>query len=143
MNLLKKIKIFALLIAAFCFTGCGSQMNIGYVDSEKVFEAPQIKAIIEEGQKKADEVQQEVDNQFRDNPDMPEGERNEAMAKMQMKLFGIAQAYETQVKYKYDEVLAAISKEKKLDVVIYSSENQPIISKGGIDITDEVIKKLQ
>ena len=52
MNLPKKIKIAALLVASFFVTGCGSNINIGYVDYNKVMsESPQIKTILEEGQK--------------------------------------------------------------------------------------------
>ena len=144
MNLSKKIKIAAFLVASFFVTGCGSQANIGYVDSGRLMEeAPQIKSVIEEGQKKAEEIQTELKTSLENNPDWSDEEKSKATADAQRKLMGINQAYATQLKYKLDEALAAISQEKKLDVVVDSSKNQPVILQGGIDITEETIKKLQ
>ena len=143
MNLSKKIKIAALLAASFFITGCGSQANIGYIDSEKVMDAPQIKTVLEEGQKKAAEIQQELSTNLENNPDWTDEDKNKAMADAQRKLIGINQAYSTQLRQKIDEVLAGISQEKKLDVVVESSESQPLILHGGIDVTNEVVQKLQ
>ena len=143
MNLSKKIKIAALLVASFFVTGCGSQPNIGYLDSNKVMETPQIKAVLEEGQKKAAEIQNEVSANLENNPDWSDEEKNNALTEAQRKLIGINQAYASQLKYKLDETLAGIAKEKNLDVVVDSSESQPLIFHGGINITDDVVKKLQ
>ena len=144
MNLSKKIKIAVLLVASFFVTGCGSQANIGYVDSGRLMEeAPQIKAVLEEGRQKAEEIQKELQTNIENNPDWSEEEKNKALAEIQRKLIGINQAYATQLKYKVDEALSVISQEKKLDVVVDSSKNQPIVLQGGIDITEDTIKKLQ
>ena len=144
MNFSKKIKLAAFLIASFFVTGCGSQINIGYVDSGRIMdESQQIKTVIEEGQKKAEEIQNEAAAQLESNPEWTDEEKNKAMAETQRKLMGINQAYATQLKYKFDEALSKIAQEKNLDVVVDSSETQPIILQGGIDVTDEVIKKLQ
>lgn len=143
MNISKKIKVAALLVASFFVTGCGSQANIGYIDSAKVMETPQIKAIFEEGQKKVTEIQNEAATTLENNPDWTEEERNNALAETQRKLVGISQAYNTQLKYKLDEAIQGISQEKELDVVVDSSKEQPIVLHGGIDITDEVVQKLQ
>ncbi len=139
-----KCKIAALIVATFLMTGCGSEANVGVIDVEKVMtDAPQIKAIMDEGAQKMAEVQTEAAAEFENNPDWTEEEIAKAQADMQRKIMGIDQAYATQFKYKLNEVLAGIAQEKNLDVVIDSSEEQPLILKGGIDVTDEVIKKLQ
>lgn len=143
MKLPKKLLTAALLVASLFVTGCGSQINIGYVNGEKVMEAPQIKAVIEEGEKKAEEIQNEAQTTLESHPDWTEEEQNQALMELQRKIIGINQAYSTQLKYKFDEALSTIAQEKKLDVVIDSSENQPIVLMGGIDVTDEVVKKLQ
>lgn len=143
MNLSKKIKIAALLSASFFVTGCGSQANIGYIDSAKIMDTPQIKAVLEEGQKKATEIQNEAAAKLENNPDWSEEERNNALSETQRKLVGISQAYNTQLRYKLDEAIQGISQEKNLDVVVDSSKEQPIILHGGIDITNEVVQKLQ
>ena len=134
----------ALLIVSLFMTGCGSQVNIGYVDGEKIMnESPQIKAVLEEGEKKAEEIQNEAIKTLEDNPDWTEEEKTKALSDLQRKLNGINQAYATQLKYKFDEAIAGIAAEKKLDVVVDSSENQKIILMGGVDVTNEVIQKLQ
>ena len=152
MNLQKKIKFAALLIASFFVTGCGSQVNIGYVDYNKIMqESPQIKTIVEEGQKKTEELQTEsaaiLDNYSDYSPEevqeqLTEDERKQ-LGDIQRKFIGIQQAYSTQVQHKLDEALSAIAQEKNLDVVVDSTEARPVILQGGIDLTDEVIKKLQ
>lgn len=144
MKLPKKIMTAALLIVSLFMTGCGSQVNIGYVDGAKIIEeAPQIKAILEESEKKIEEIQNEATAKMDENPDWTDEEKNAAMAELQRKIMGINQAYSTQLKYKFDEAISGIAAEKKLDVVVDSSENQPTVLMGGIDVTDEVIKKLQ
>lgn len=144
MNLQKKIKIAALLVASFFVTGCSSQVNIGYVDYNKIMqESPQIKTIVEEGQKKTAELESEANTTLDENSELSEEDRNKALADIQRKFMGIQQAYATQVQHKLDEALSTIAQEKNLDVVVDSSESQPVILQGGIDLTDEVIKKLQ
>lgn len=134
----------ALLTASIFMTGCGSQINIGYVDGAKIMsDAPQIKAVLDEGQKKAEEIQQEARTTLENNPNWTDEEKNKALSELQRKLQGINQAYATQLKYKFDEAIEGIAQQKKLDVVIDSSENQKIVIVGGIDVTNEVIQKLQ
>ena len=152
MNLPKKIKIAALLVASFFVTGCGSNINIGYVDYNKVMsESPQIKTILEEGQKKTAELQTEssaILNNYSDySPEeiqeqLTEDERKQ-LGDIQRRFIGIQQAYSTQVQHKIDEAFSAIAQEKNIDVVVDSTEARPVILQGGIDLTDEVIKKLQ
>lgn len=143
MDLSRKIKIGALIVAALAFSGCGS-VNIGYVDGAKVMnEAPQIKAVMDEGAKKIEEIQQEATAQLENNPEMTDEEISKAQAELQRKLIGINQAYSTQLQHKLNEALAVIAQEKKLDVVVDSSESQPIVLEGGVDVTAEVIQKLQ
>lgn len=134
----------AILVASLFMTGCGSQINIGYIDGEKIMsDAPQIKAVIEEGEKKAQEIQQEAMTTLENNPEWTDEEKAKALGELQRKLQGINQAYSTQLKYKFDEAISGIAQAKKLDVVVESSESQKVILMGGIDITNEVIQKLQ
>ncbi len=139
-----KCKLAALIVATFLMTGCGSEANIGVIDVEKVMsDAPQIKAIMDEGAQKMTEIQNETATELENHPDWTEEEIAKAQIELQRKIMGIDQAYATQFKYKLDEVLAGIAQEKNLDVVIDSTTEQPLILKGGIDVTDEVIQKLQ
>lgn len=61
----------------------------------------------------------------------------------QRKLQGINQSYSLQLRQKMDVALGSVSKEKKLDAVVNNSQEQPIAITGAVDVTDEVISKLQ
>ncbi len=141
-----KIKKFAaagLLAISILATGCG-KAQIGYVDGSRVMEeAPQIKKVIEEGTKKAEDIQIAAEEELSKKTDLTPEERAKAYQDVERKIAGINQAYSTQLKQKLDAALFDISNQKNLDVVVDSSKDQPIIFMGGIDVTEDVIKKLQ
>lgn len=139
----KNILAAMLITTSLMITGCG-QVNIGYVDGQKIVsDAPQIKAIIEESKQKLEEVETEAMAEMEKNPNWTDEEKMKAQGDIQRKIIGINQAYTTQLRHKLDEALSEISKQKNLDAVIDSSKDTPIVLRGGIDLTDEVIKKLQ
>ncbi len=139
MKFTKKILAAMILTSTLLMTGCG-EMNIGTVDIEKVQDTPQMKTLVDEGHKKIDEVQEQL---LKESENKSEEEMTKAAEEFQRKAVGIQQAYDTQMKHKLDTVLAEISETKKLDAVIESSKDAPVVFKGGIDITDEVVQKLQ
>ena len=139
MKFTKKFFAAMILSSTLLMTGCG-EMNIGTVDLEKVEETPQMKAIIDEGHKKLEDLQNQM---ITESQGKSEEEMTKAAQEFQRKATGIQQAYDTQLKHKLDTVLAEISEAKKLDAVVESSKNTPVILKGGIDVTEEVVKKLQ
>ena len=142
-----KKKSAALLAAAgismMLMGGCG-QVKVGYVDQARIAEeAPQIKAAMEEGNKKLEEAQQELEKQFQENPNMSMEEAQKLQQEAQRKAMGLNQQYMTQIQQKMNVALGEIAKEKKLDVVVDSEDLQKTVLLGGIDVTDEVIQKLQ
>ena len=139
MKFTKKIFAAMILSSTLLMTGCG-QMNIGTIDVEKIEEAPQMKSILDEGQKKMQELQEQA---LKETEGKSEEEIAKAAEEYQRKAAGIGQAYNTQMKHKLDTAIAEIAEAKKLDAVIESSKNTPVVLKGGIDITDEVVQKLQ
>ncbi|MDD6133138.1 periplasmic chaperone for outer membrane proteins Skp [Selenomonas sp. WCT3] len=144
-------KSTALLAAAFAsmmlMSGCG-QAKIGYIDGERVSkEAPQISALVEEGNQKLNEAreqsQAEIQQKMKENPNMSQEDAQKLQMDAQRKLQGINQSYSLQLRQKIDVALGAVSKEKKLDAVVNNSQEQPIAITGAVDVTDEVISKLQ
>ena len=125
MNYLNKAAAAVLLTSSFFAAGCG-QVHIGTVDSTRVqTEAPQIKAVIDEANGKLMEAQQ-------------------LQMETQRKMAGLNQMYTIQLQQKLDVAVQDIVKEKKLDIVLDSgTKTQPSVLTGGVDITDEVIGKLQ
>ena len=66
----------------------------------------------------------------------------ELQQQLKMQAAGIQQQYATQVKSKIYAAMDGIAQEKKLDAVVNSNGKDGLIT-GGVDVTDEVIAKLQ
>ncbi|WP_405723232.1 OmpH family outer membrane protein [Anaerovibrio slackiae] len=137
--------LMSVLCAAALFAGCG-KVNVGYVDQNRIQnEAPQIKASIEEMQGKMTEVQKEAEQKLQEA--RSSGASDEDMQKlqqqMQMKAAGVQQQYAIQIKAKVDAAMDDIVKAKKLDTVVNSNGKDGVVVSGGVDITEDVIQKLQ
>ncbi len=137
--------LMSVLCAAALFAGCG-KVNVGYVDQNRIQnEAPQIKASIEEMQGKMTEVQKEAEQKMQEASSS--GASDEDMQKlqqqMQMKAAGVQQQYAIQIKAKVDAAMDDIVKAKKLDTVVNSNGKDGVVVSGGVDITEDVIQKLQ
>ena len=144
MNYLNKAAAAVLLTSSFFAAGCG-QVHIGTVDSTRVqTEAPQIKAVIDEANAKLMAAQQEAQARFEASPNMTTEEAQQLQMETQRKMAGLNQMYTIQLQQKLDVAVQDIVKEKKLDIVLDSgTKKQPSVLTGGVDITDEVIGKLQ
>ena len=140
--MMKKFLLIATILMTMLISGCG-EVNIGYVDGEKLMDTPQMKTIRDEGEKKLQEAEEAAIAELTAKENATDEEKQKAQLETQQKLMGIQQAYASQLKQKLDAALADIVKSKNVDVVIDSSESQKIVFEGGIDLTDEVVKKLQ
>lgn len=139
--------ILAAFAASMLLTGCG-QVKVGYINGERVTkEAPQIKAIIDEGNQKLEETQKETEAELQkkaeENPNMTAEEAQKLQSDAQRKLQGLNQSYALQLRQRLDVALGQVTKEKELDAIVNNSEEQPIAISGAVDVTDEVISKLQ
>ena len=143
MNLIKKLAATALLATSLLVTGCGSA-QIGAVDVSKVMEeAPRVKTLMEEAESKAKETQETFEKEYANKPDLSQEDVAKAQLDLQRKLEGINRAYTSQIKNRLDVVLEEIAREKNIDVVISNAAQDKMILHGAIDVTDEVIKKMQ
>ena len=139
----KIIAAVVLAVSTIFATGCGSEENIGYINQSRIMtEAPQINAILEEGAKKADEIEAEAKAELDANPNMSDEERNKKNEEFQRKMIGIQQSYATQIQQKLDSALADICNSKNVSVVMDNSGVKVLVN-GGIDLTDDVINKLK
>ena len=140
---MKKATLIVGILMCTLLTGCG-QVKVGYINGERITkEAPQIKATMDEGSKKMQEVQQDLVKKMEENPNMSQEESEKLQTEAQRKAMGYSQQYITQVQQKLNVALEEISKEKKIDVVLDNSAYQKSVFIGGEDLTDEAIKKLQ
>ena len=140
-------KTVGLLAAAFAATmlmsGCG-QVKSGYIEGSRVMqEAPQVKALVDEGNQKINEAREEAQKSLQDNPDMSQEDAQKTQAQAQQKMASLNQSYQMQLQQKVSAALQDIAKEKKLDVVVDSEKEQPTALSGCVDVTDDVIAKLQ
>ena len=138
-------KSVGLLAAAFAATmlmsGCG-QVKIGYIEGSRVMqEAPQVKSLVDEGNQKINEAREEAQKSLQDNPDMSQEDAQKTQAEAQRKMASLNQSYQMQLQQKVSAALQDIAKEKKLDVD--SEKEQPTALMGCVDVTDDVIAKLQ
>lgn len=123
-------------------SGCG-QVKIGYIDGSRIMkEAPQIKALADEGNDKMKEAVDEAQKLMQDGNTAPE-DAQKAQSDAQRKMAGIQQSYQLQIRQKLDATLATIAKDKKLDAIVDSEKDQPTAISGCVDVTDEAISKLQ
>lgn len=143
MKFANKLAAATLLAASLMLTGCG-QGQIGSVDVNKVMtEAPRVKTLMSEAETKVKEAQEKFEQDKAAKPDMTDEEITKAQMDFQRKLEGINQAYTSQIKNRMDVVIEEIAREKNIDVVISNPADQKMLHHGGIDVTDEVIKKMQ
>ena len=143
MNLAKKLAATALLAASLILTGCG-QAQIGSVDVDKVMaEAPRVKNLLTEAEGKIKEAEQKFEADYVNKDNMSEEDLAKVQMDFQRKLESINQAYASQIRNRMDVVVEEISREKNIDVVINNSKEQRMIFHGAVDVTDDVIKKMQ
>lgn len=143
MNIAKKFAAAGLLAASLMMTGCG-QGQIGCVDMDKVMnESPRVKKLVEEAETKMKEAQQKFEQDVAAKPNMTQEEGEKLHAEFQRKLIGINQATSTQIKSRIDVVVSEIAQSKNLEVVIANPGNEKILFHGGIDVTQDVINKMQ
>ena len=143
MNLAKKLAATALLAASLILTGCG-QAQIGSVDVDKVMaEAPRVKNLLTEAEGKIKEAEQKFEADYANKDNMSEEDLAKVQMDFQRKLESINQAYASQIRNRMDVVVEEISREKNIDVVINNSKEQRMIFHGAVDVTDDVIKKMQ
>lgn len=135
---MKKILACLMIACSLLAFGCsGRNAAFGVVDMKKVeAEAPAVKAIKEDMAKKGQELQEQMQKEI-------EGKGQEEAEKiMQDKRaqFQVATS-EAQAKLKasLDTALTEVSKEKGLSAVLIKDA----VPSGGVDVTDDVIKKMK
>jgi len=131
--------VISLMLATFLLAGCSAEKpsTIGIVDMQKVMtENGKIKEMQEQLNKKAQEITAQLEKE-RATLKPEEFQQKEQLAYAEfMKL---KQEFEGKIQLQIQKILEEIAKEKKLGAVIYKNG----MAWGGIDITDEVLKKLQ
>lgn len=150
---LKMILVAVIALMSVFMAGCGNDTKLGYVDAERVMnEAPQIKTIRNNIDTKNKEIEAKEQELYNNRASMSEEDFKKAQTDIQRQYQGIGIQYQSQIKNTMDKVLAEVSTEKDLSAVVPKTlvrsngmqiEKKEFVIQGGIDITDEVIQKLQ
>ena len=133
------ILLITLVLSTGLLAGCGNEKPsaIGIVDMQKVMtENGKIKEMQEQLNKKAQEITTALEKE-RATLKPEEFQQKEQLAYAEF--MKMKQDFESKIQLQIQTVLEGIAKEKKLGAVIYKNG----LAWGGIDITEDVLKKLQ
>ena len=133
------VLLIALMLSTGLLAGCGHEKPsaIGIVDMQKVMtENGKIKEMQEQLNKKAQEITTTLEKE-RATLKPEEFQQKEQLAYAEF--MKMKQEFESKIQLQIQTVLEGIAKEKKLGAVIYKNG----LAWGGIDITEDVLKKLQ
>ena len=135
---MKKFLACVMIACALLAVGCsGRNAAFGVVDMKKVeAEAPAVKTIKEDLTKKAKELQESM----RKETEGKSQEEAQKIAQDKSAQMQVASS-EAQAKLKasLDTALAEVSKEKRLSAVLIKDA----VPSGGVDVTEDVIKKMK
>lgn len=141
MNRLSRIALLLIVImaAALVLGGCGSEKPsaIGIVDMQKVMsENAKVKQMQEQLNVKAKAL---TDGLEKDKAALKPEEFQQKEQAAYAEFMKMKQEFEAQIETQTKTVLEEVAKEKKLGAVIYKNG----MAWGGIDVTEDVMKKLQ
>ena len=139
--MLKNRKIAFVLVAIFALAlllgGCGAANTVGVLDVQKVMtESPKVKQLQEQLNTKAKELSDQLE---KDKATMSADEFQKRQETVYGEFMKTKQDLESQIDASIKQTLEQMMKDKKLGVVIYKNS----VAAGGVDITEEVINKMQ
>ena len=122
---------------AVVVSGCGQNKNVGVIDVEKVVtESPKIKVMNEELMAKHKEIEEKLNT---DKTTLSEADFNNAKQAADTEFTALRKDLSGKMETEIKTNLEKIAKEKNLSVIIKKN----VTVQGGVDVTDEMIAKLQ
>ena len=123
----KKLACVGLIACAAVFSGCGNSSKVAVVDYQKIEnESPKVKDI----QKQITDKDTEIQNRL--NQEAQSGLSDEEMRMI------FVQSKQKELESLIQAQCGAIAKEKNIGIVMY----QRAVPVGAVDITDEVLKRM-
>lgn len=135
-------------------SGC-SNTKMGVVDTERIMkESPQIQTITKSQTEQYTQKQQELTEKLKnDKANMSDEDYQKSFNAAKAELSAMESKFNSELKTTIDKAMADVSKEKNLSAVVMkdlvqtNQMGQPtkeeFVIQGGIDITDDLIQKLQ
>lgn len=137
MKTLRYLVAIGMVIMAVVVSGCGQNKNVGVIDVEKVVtESPKIKVMNEELMAKHKEIEEKLNT---DKTTLSEADFNNAKQAADAEFTALRKDLSGKMETEIKTNLEKIAKEKNLSVIIKKN----VTVQGGVDVTDEMIAKLQ
>ena len=137
MKTLRYLLAISMVIMAVVVSGCGQNKNVGVIDVEKVVtESPKIKVMNEELMAKHKEIEEKLNA---DKTTLSEADFNNAKQAADTDFTALRKDLSGKMETEIKTNLEKIAKEKNLSVIIKKN----VTVQGGVDVTDEMIAKLQ
>ena len=137
MKTLRYLVAISMVIMADVVSGCGQNKNVGVIDVEKVVtESPKIKVMNEELMAKHKEIEEKLNT---DKTTLSEADFNNAKQATDAEFTALRKDLSGKMETEIKTNLEKIAKEKNLSVIIKKN----VTVQGGVDVTDEMITKLQ
>ena len=137
MKNLRYLVAISMVIMAVVVSGCGQNKNVGVIDVEKVVtESPKIKVMNEELMAKHKEIEEKLNA---DKTTLSEADFNNAKQAADTEFTALRKDLSGKMETEIKTNLEKIAKEKNLSVIIKKN----VTVQGGVDVTDEMIAKLQ
>lgn len=138
MKKFSRITILLILVIGLLASGCAGRNNaIGVVDMEKVATSSEkVKSLQTQMQEKIKLAAEELD---KDRQALQPEEFNKKKVAKDAELRGLSQKMQDELEQEVQKIMAEIAKEKNLGAVLVKQG----VAQGGVDITDEVIKRLK
>ena len=135
----KKFVLILAIIMGFSLlaAGCsGKTATVGVVDMEKVMkESPKVQSLQEQLTTKGKAIQTELDS---DQKSMSKEDFDKKQQAKYGEFMQLRQELETQVETTMKQAMDDVAKEKKLGAILYKQG----VAQGGVDVTDDVMKKM-
>ena len=137
MKMKKGLLVGMALMGTLLVAGCGSEPQFGVLDGQRVMaESPKIQAIQQELQTKGEAMQEQL---RKDQRSMSAAQFAKKQEETMQEFMVIRKGLETQLEATMETATSEVAAEKKLNLILYKQG----VAQGGIDVTDDVIKKLQ
>lgn len=133
----KKITMLLMILVISVFISGCSDTKIGVVDVNKIMtDSPKVQEFEEQLKTNAKTL---VDQLEQDKANLSQEQLQQRSMEVSTEMEKMKQDLSAQLNESMDKALAEVAKEKKLSVVLYKNG----VAQGGIDVTDDVIKKMQ
>ena len=134
----KRLGIVAAMLALTgMLAGCGGKDNVGVVDMSRVQkEAP----LVQQYKQKTEDKQKSIEKELQDAQQSMSAEdfqKKQQQAQQELNIFGASmqRQFMTDIQSK----LGDIAKDKNVGIIVYKE----VVPNGGVDVTDDLIAKLQ